>query len=189
MWDAGAIERIGKYHLQILQEFMNGSFNIVKLFKMTCTLQNDLYSKRWGFSCLFYDKIPSCKNYLKKRLGKVIPHFKNAVIQKGACQDCGDWWTDLSNKKRWFPKHKDYAIVKDIREGNGNEENNNIPKAPGERPANEENLLSPCKISFRFLSKALKYAWYHFENKLWEKVKHRSIWEHVAFQRMCCQCY
>ena len=58
---------------------------------ITCTLQNDLYSKRWGYSCLFNNKIPSCQNCLKKRLGKVIPHFKNTVIHKGACRVCGDW--------------------------------------------------------------------------------------------------
>ena len=42
------------------------------------------------------------KNYLKKRLGKVIQHFKNAVFQKGACRVCGDWWTDLSKKTVGF---------------------------------------------------------------------------------------
>ena len=31
---------------------------------------------------------------------------------KGACRVCGDWWTDLSSKNYWFPKHKDYPTVK-----------------------------------------------------------------------------
>ena len=55
------------------------------------------------------------------------------------------------------------------REGNGNEGNINIPKAPDEKPVNEEDLLSPCRITFKFLNEVLKYAQYHFENKLWNK--------------------
>ena len=30
----------------------------------------------------------------KEETGRVIPNFKNAVICKGACRICGDWWTD-----------------------------------------------------------------------------------------------
>ena len=29
--------------------------------------------------------------------------------------------------------------------------------------------MSPCRITFTFLNEALKYAQYHFENKLWNK--------------------
>ena len=76
-------------------------------------IANGLYSKRWGYSCFFNNKITSCRNCLKKRLGKVIPDFKNAVNCKGTCRVCCDWWKDLSNKNCWFPKHKDYPIVKD----------------------------------------------------------------------------
>ena len=136
-----------------------------------CTSQNGLYSKRCGYSYLFNKKSPSCKNCLKKRLSKVISHFKNAVICKGACRVCGDWWTDLSNKNYWFPKHKDYPTVKGRREKNGNEENINIHIAPDERPIYEENLLSPCKITFKVLNQALRYAQYYFQNKLWNKNK------------------
>ena len=82
----------------------------------TCSLKNGLYLKRWEFSCLFNNKIPSCKNCLRKGLSKVIPHFKNAVIDKDACRVCGDQWTDLSNKNNWIPKHKDYPAVKGRRE-------------------------------------------------------------------------
>ena len=57
----------------------------------------------------------------------MIPDFKNAVNQKGAWRDCGKWWTNLSNKNCWFPKHKDG------REENGNEGNINTPKAVDER--------------------------------------------------------
>ena len=125
-----------------------------------------LYSKRWGFSCCLNNKIPSCNTCWKKRLSKVIPHFKNAVIDKGPCSICSDWWKDLSNKNYLFQKHKDYPTVKGRKEGNGNERNINIPKAPDERPLNKEDLLSPCRISIKFLNQALKYSQYHFENKL-----------------------
>ena len=109
----------------------------------------------------------------------MIPHFKNGVIHIGACKDCGDWQTDLSNKNCWFPKHKYYPTVKDKREGNGNQRNINIPKAPDESPVNEEDLLSPCRVSFKFLNQALTYAEYHFENKLWKN-------EMLEYLRTCC---
>ena len=44
-------------------------------YSNTCTLQHGLYSKVWGFSCLFNNKIPSCNFCLKKRLSKVTPHL------------------------------------------------------------------------------------------------------------------
>ena len=65
-------------------------------------------------------------------------------------------------------------------EGNRNERNINILKAPNERPYNEEDLLSPCRISFKFLKEALKYAQYQFENKLWNKN------EILRYVRTCC---
>ena len=49
---------------------------------------------------------------LKKRLSKVIPHFKNAGINKGACRVSGYWWTDLSNKNCWFLKYNAYPSAK-----------------------------------------------------------------------------
>ena len=96
--------------------------------------------QKWGFSYLFNNKISSCKTCVKKKLSKVIPHFKNAVIDKDACSICGDWWTDLSNKNGWFQKHKDYPTFNDKKEGNGNEVNVNMPRAPDERSASEEDL-------------------------------------------------
>ena len=72
-----------------------------------------------------------------------------------------------------FQKHRDYPRVKDRREGNRNEGNVNIPKASDKNPDNEDDLLSPCRISFKFLNKALKYDQSQFENKLWNK---NEIW-------------
>ena len=88
----------------------------------------------------------------------MIPHLKNAEIGKGACRVCVDWWTDLSKTNCQFPKHKDYPTVKYKRGGNGSEVNIKISKAPDERPVNEENLLSPCRTTFKFLNKHLRYA-------------------------------
>ena len=45
---------------------------------------------------------------------------------------------------------------------------------------NEEDLLSPCRISFKFLNKAMEYAQYHFQNKLWNKN------EMLEYLRTCC---
>ena len=129
---------------------------------------------------LFNNKILLCKNCLKKRLSQVLPHFKNAVIVKGACRVCGDLWTDLSNKNCWFSKHKDYSTVKDRKQENGNEGNINILKAPSERPVNKEDMLSSCRIMLKFLNKAPKYAQCHFENKLWNKN------EMLEYFRTCC---
>ena len=84
-----------------------------------------------------------------KRLSKVIPHFKNAVICKGAHRVCGDWWTDLLNKNCSFPKHKNYPTVKDRREGNGNEGNINTSHAPDERPVNDENNM--LSVTFKII--------------------------------------
>ena len=61
-----------------------------------------------------------------------MPHFKNVVIDKSACRVCGDWWTDLSNTKCWFPKYKNYPTVKGRQKGNGNEGKFYVPKAPYE---------------------------------------------------------
>ena len=47
--------------------------------------------------------------------------FQECIYPQGVCTVCGDWWTDLSNKNCWFPKHKDYPTVNDRRKGNGNE--------------------------------------------------------------------
>ena len=58
--------------------------------------------------------------------------------------------------------------------------NINIPKAPVERPINGENLLSPCRIAFKFLYQALRYSQYHFQNKLWNKN------EMLEYLRPCC---
>ena len=46
-----------------------------------------------------------------------------------------------------------------------------MPKAPDERPINEENLLSLCKITFKFLNEDLKYTHYYLENKLSNKME------------------
>ena len=132
--------------------------------------------KSGRFSCVFKNKLLSCKIFLKKRLSKVIPHFKNAVNDKGTCRNCGDRWTYLSNKNYWFPKHKDYPTVKGRREGNWNEGNVNIPKAPDERAVNEKDLLSPYRITFKFLYDAQC----HFENKRWNKN------EMLEYLRTCC---
>ena len=132
----------------------------------TCTLQYGLSSKMWGFSCLFNNKIPCCKSCLKKRLSKVITHFKITGIDKDAFRVCGDWWTDLSNKNCWFPKPKDHATVKDSRERNRNEASINKPNAPDGSLVKEEDLLTHCRISFKFSNRGVKYAQYHFQNKL-----------------------
>ena len=99
-----------------------------------------------GDSCLFNNKLTSFITHLKRRLSKAIAHFKNAGIAKGASGVCDDWWTDLSNKNYWFLQHKDYQIVKCKREGNGNEGNNNMFKAPGESSVDKEDKLSSCRI-------------------------------------------
>ena len=67
--------------------------------------------------------------------------------------------------------------VKCIKKGNGNEGNINIPKAPDE---SKENLLSCCRITFEFHNKALRYAQYPFQNKLWNK---NDLLEYL---RTCC---
>ena len=72
----------------------------------SCQWQNGLYSKRWVFSFLFSNKIPSSKSWLMKRLSKVISNVKNANIDKHPCRVCGVWWTDSSNKNYLIPKHK-----------------------------------------------------------------------------------
>ena len=90
-----------------------------KYFPSTAPFQHYkmVYIPKSGrFSCVFKNKLLSCKIFLKKRLSKVIPHFKNAVNDKGACRVYGDWWTDLSNKNCWFTKHKDYLTDKKIKE-------------------------------------------------------------------------
>ena len=71
-------------------------------------------------------------------------------------------------------------MVKSRREGNGNEGSINILIAPDEIHANAKDLLSPCRISFKFLNEALKYAQYHFEDKLWNKI------EMLEYLRLCC---
>ena len=106
-----------------------------------------------------------------KKLSKVILDVKNIGIHKGHNRVCGDLLTDLSTKNCWFPKHKYYLSATGRRELNGSEVNINLPKAPNGRPVNEENLLSPGKIFFKFLNKSVKYAQCHFENKLWNKMK------------------
>ena len=85
------------------------------------------------------------------------------------CTVSGDWWTDLSSTNCWFPKHKDYPTVKYRREEYGNKGNINPPNAPDDMPINEENLLSLCIITFKFLNQVMRYAQYYFENKLWNK--------------------
>ena len=117
----------------------------------------------------------------------MIPDVKNAVIQKGACRACDDCWTVSSNKNWWFPKYKDYPSVKGGKEGNGNEEHINIPKALDERPINSNDLVSPCKITFKFWNNALKYAQYQFEdiflnkNKILEYLRTWCFSRNVAF--------
>ena len=54
------------------------------------------------------------------------------------------------------------------------------PKPRMKRPISEKYLLSPCRITFKFLNDALKYAQYHFENKLWNKNEMRK------YLRTCC---
>ena len=103
---------------------------------------NMCYSKWWVFSCFFNNKIPLCKACLITRLSNVIPPFKNSVVDKGGCRVCGDWWTDLLNKNRWFLKYKDYPTVKGRKEGNRNEANINIPKAPDKRPVDKKAVIS-----------------------------------------------
>ena len=130
----------------------------------TCTLQKGLYSDRWGFSCLCNNETQSCKNCLKQSLSKVISHFRNAGINKGACSVCGDWWTEMSNKSCFFQKVK--LTQKSKRKvGNGNEWNIKIHKTPDERPANEEDMLNLCRISLQYLNEALKYAQYQFKKR------------------------
>ena len=78
-------------------------------------------------------------------------------------------------KNSFFPKHRDYPSAAGRREGNGNGVNINTPNVPDGRPINEEHWLSPCKIEFKCLNKALKYAQYHFINKLQNKNKISNI--------------
>ena len=120
----------------------------------------------------------------------MLPHFKNIGNDKGPSQVCGDWWTDLWNQNCWFPKHKDYLTVKGRREENRNEGNINIPKALDGWPVNEEDLLSPCGISFKFLNEALTYAHYHFEKKTVKQKWNDGVFENLLFFKECgFQCY
>ena len=54
---------------------------------------------------------------------------------------------------------------------------------------NKENLLSPCRINFKFLNEALKYTQYHFENKLWNKNETFDYLRTCCLQKCCFQCY
>ena len=49
----------------------------------------------------------------------------------------------------------------------GNEVNINMPKAPDGRPVDEENHLSPCRITFKFPNEAVKYVHFCFDDKPW----------------------
>ena len=111
------------------------------------------------------------KNCLKKKLIKLIPHFKNAVIHNGSCRVCSDCWTDLSNKNCWFPKHKHYPTVKDRREESGNKGNINVPNIPDERPVNEEHLLSPFRVAFKFLNQVCERLIIIFKTSCGKKTK------------------
>ena len=75
------------------------------------------------------------------------------VIQKGAHRVCVDLWTDLSNKTGRIQNTKITQQSKVKEKEMERKGKINIPKAPDERLINEEDLWSPCRISFNFLMK------------------------------------
>lgn len=78
----------------------------------TYTLQNGLYSKRFGWSCVFHDNVPSCYSCFRNRLERRKKYSYDDYPKdrlSHPCDCCADWWQHGSeNKLGWFPKPEHY---------------------------------------------------------------------------------
>ena len=119
-----------------------------------------------GFPCLFNNKIPVCKACLMKKLSKVKPHLNMQVLirvtvvfvvtSRQICQTKTAVFQNTKHlqkvgKRKWKLCQNQYA------------------QSHWWKACQWRKFANPLKNYFQFFNEALKYAQYHFENKLWNK--------------------
>jgi len=146
----------------------------------TQTLQIGTFHHWWLVSCKFHPKVPSCADCFLRRLKTVVNHTDelNGHDDHSTCEECADWFTDLSNKVGWFEPEKQYPRKKCP----------DSPEAPEGRDVCSGNnpLLPPCILSFPFLILAFRFA---LHNALAQITDKRYMWNETKFRaylRACC---